>query len=149
MVFTKNVKVKILVAYWAHNLDGTNQYLDALSYTNTLCNSSKYNKCRGKVEIKYFKVPGFNQTGPKVVNGSKVDNIYPSYTRVLHAKYCVSDVRVHIGTSNLVWDYFYTTSGVSFGAYDEALVSQLQGVFDADWASPYAFPWQSAESSII
>jgi phospholipase D3/4 len=147
-VFTKNVKVKVLVAYWTHSLDGTVQYLNALNYTNTLCYSSRYNKCKGNVEIKFFKVPGFDRTGPKLVSGSQVsNNTYPSYTRVLHAKYCVSDVRVHIGTSNLVWDYFYTTSGVSFGAYDAMLVSQLQAVFDADWASPYAFPYQSVESS--
>ena len=149
VVFTKGVTVKVLVAYWTHTLDGTSQYLNALNYTNTLCKSSKYNKCKGKVEIKFFKVPGFDKTGPKLVNGSQLGNIYPSYTRVLHAKYCVSDVRVHIGTSNLVWDYFYTTSGVSLGAYDTTLVSQLQAIFDADWDSPYAFPLQNVESASI
>jgi phospholipase D3/4 len=64
-----------------------------------------------------------------------------------HGKYAVSNVRAHIGTSNLVWDYFYTTSGVSFGTYNPAIVSQLQLVFDADWNSPYAVPVEGLEDS--
>lgn len=71
--------------------------------------------------------------------------MYPSYTRVNHGKYAVSDVRAHIGTSNLVWDYFYTTAGVSFGTYHPAIVSQLQEVFDADWNSPYTVPVEPLE----
>lgn len=141
VVFAKHVKVKLLVAYWTHILAGTIEHLVALNYTNTLCASSK-GKCAGKVEIKFFKVPGFEATGPKIVNGSETGNLYPGYTRVTHGKYAVSDVRAHIGTSNLVWDYFYTTAGLSLGTYTAALVSQLQSVFDADWTSPYAVPLQ-------
>ncbi|XWS26159.1 hypothetical protein CRYUN_Cryun26dG0006900 [Craigia yunnanensis] len=94
----------------------------------------------GKVEIKYYKVPGYNLTGPAIHKRNRTGNIYPAYTRVNHGKYAVSDVRAHIGTSNLVWDYFYTTAGVSFGTYNPAIVSQLQEIFDADWNSPYAVP---------
>lgn len=81
-------------------------------------------------------------TGPAKLNGSTAatGNIYPGYTRVNHGKYAVSDVRAHIGTSNLVWDYFYTTAGVGFGTYNLAIVEQLQEIFDADWNSPYAVP---------
>lgn len=132
--------MKILVAYWAHFINNTDEYLKSLLYSNVLCNSSKYNKCSGKVEIKYYKVPGYNLTGPAIQNGSNTGNIYPGFTRVNHGKYSVSDSRAHIGTSNLVWDYFYTTAGVSFGTYNPAIVSQLQEIFDADWNSPYAFP---------
>lgn len=130
--------MKILVAYWAHFISNTDQYLKSLLYSNTLCSSSKYNKCSGKIEIKYYKVPGFNITGPAIQNKTRTGNIYPGYTRVNHGKYAVTDVRAHIGTSNLIWDYFYVTAGVSFGTYNPVIVSQLQKIFDADWNSPYA-----------
>lgn len=140
VVFSKHATVKILVARWAHFINGTDQYLKSLLYTNVLCHSSKYNKCLGKVEIKYYEVPGYQSTGPALSNGTRTRNLYPGYTRVNHGKYAVSDVRAHIGTSNLIWDYFYTTAGVSFGTYNPAIVSQLQQIFDADWNSPYAVP---------
>ncbi|KAK9741745.1 hypothetical protein RND81_03G125300 [Saponaria officinalis] len=139
VVFSKQATVKLLVARWAHFINGTDEYLKSLLYTNVLCRSSKYNHCFGKVEIKYYEVPGYNATGPALINGNTTDNLYPSYSRVNHGKYAVSDVRAHIGTSNLVWDYFYTTAGVGVGTYNPNIVSQLQQVFDADWYSPYAF----------
>lgn len=144
-MFGKHAKVKILVAYWAHSIDNTDQYLKSLLYSNVLCSSSKYNKCSGKVEIRYYVVPGFNSTGPAISHKKKTGNSYPAYTRVNHGKYAVSDVRAHIGTSNLVWDYFYTTAGVSFGTYNPAIVYQLQEVFEADWNSPYAVPVEKFE----
>lgn len=140
VVFSKHATVKLLVAYWAHNIKNTDVYLKSLLYSNNLCTSSPYNKCSGKVEIKYYVVPGFNLTGPAIKNGSSTGNIYPGFTRVNHGKYAVSDIRAHIGTSNLIWDYFYATAGVSFGTYNPAIVSQLQEIFDADWYSPYAIP---------
>lgn len=141
-MYSKNAKVKLLVAYWAHTINNTDKYLRSLLYTNNLCSSAEYNNCLGEVEIKYYVVPGFNLTGPAKLNGSTAatGNIYPGYTRVNHGKYAVSDVRAHIGTSNLVWDYFYTTAGVGFGTYNLAIVEQLQEIFDADWNSPYAVP---------
>ncbi|KAJ6434843.1 hypothetical protein OIU84_000146 [Salix udensis] len=140
VVFSKQATVKILVAYWAHFIDNTDLYLKSLLYSNVLCSSSKYNNCSGKVEIKYYLVPGYNLTGPAISNGTSTGNIYPGFTRVNHGKYAVSDTRAHIGTSNLIWDYFYTTAGVSFGTYNPAIVSQLQAIFDSDWNSPYATP---------
>ncbi|KAJ6862139.1 hypothetical protein NC652_039092 [Populus alba x Populus x berolinensis] len=140
VVFSKHATVKLLVAFWAHFIDNTEQYLKSLLYSNVLCSSSKYNNCSGKVEIMYYLVPGYNLTGPAISNGTSTGNIYPGFTRVNHGKYAVSDTRAHIGTSNLIWDYFYTTAGVSFGTYNPAIVSQLQAIFDADWNSPYAIP---------
>lgn len=140
VVFSKNATVRILVARWAHFIESTDVYLKSLLYTNILCHSSKYNHCSGKVEIKYYEVPGYNSTGPAIVNGTETGNLYPGYTRVNHGKYAVSDVRAHIGTSNLIWDYFYTTAGVSFGTYNPCVVDQLQQIFDADWESPYTAP---------
>ncbi|KAM3711287.1 hypothetical protein ACJW31_01G097100 [Castanea mollissima] len=141
VVFSKHATVKLLVAYWKDSISNADQYLKSLLDSNVLCSSSKYNECAGKVEIKYYMVPGFNLTGPaKFPNGTSTGNIYPDFTRVNHGKYVVSDVRAHVATSNLVWDYFYVTAGVSFGTYTPAIVSQLQQVFDADWNSPYAVP---------
>lgn len=145
VLFSKHAKVKLLVAHWAHFINGTDQYLKSLLYSNSLCSSSKYNKCSGLIEIRYYVVPGFNSTGPAILNGTQTGNMYPGYTRVNHGKYAVSDVRAHIGTSNLIWDYFYTTAGVSFGTYHPAIVSQLQEIFDADWNSPYTVPVEPLE----
>ncbi|PKA52904.1 hypothetical protein AXF42_Ash001885 [Apostasia shenzhenica] len=140
VIFSKNARVNVLIAYWAHNLEGTDQHLKSLLYSNILCKSSKYNKCHGKVSVKYYRVPGFNKTGAALINGTATGNTYPAFTRVNHGKYAVSDVRAHVGTSNLVWDYFYTTAGVGFGTYHPGVVAQLQDIFDADWNSPYAVP---------
>lgn len=128
------------MARWAHFIWNTDKYLKSLLYSNVLCTSSKYNTCAGKVEIKYYEVPGFEKTGAALTKGAPTGNLYPGYTRVNHGKYAVSDVRAHIGTSNLIWDYFYTTAGVSFGTYHPAIVAQLQEIFDADWNSPYTIP---------
>nr|GEV03759.1 phospholipase D Z-like [Tanacetum cinerariifolium] len=140
VIFSKHAKVKILVAYWAHFIDNTDVYLKSLLYSNDLCSSSPYNRCSGKIEIKYYMVPDFNSTGPAIINGTSTGNKYPGFTRVNHGKYAVSDKRAHIGTSNLMWDYFYATVGVSFGTYNPGIVAQLQQIFDADWNSPYAVP---------
>ncbi|KAJ8430192.1 hypothetical protein Cgig2_006700 [Carnegiea gigantea] len=109
----------------------TDDYLKHLLYTNVLGHSSSYNHCNGRVEIKYYEVPGYNSTGPALSKGTRTGNTYPAIQ---------GDVRAHIGTSNLIWDYFYTTAGVSFGTCNIAIVSQLQQIFDADWNSPYAVP---------
>lgn len=136
IIFSKNATVRLLVAYWTHFIPNTENYLKSLLYSNTLCTSSKYNHCGGKVEIRYYVVPGYNETGQATVTGNR----YPDFTRVNHGKYAVSNTRANIGTSNLIWDYFYTTAGVSFGTGNPSIVSQLQDVFDADWDSPYTVP---------
>ncbi|KAJ8465872.1 hypothetical protein OPV22_028424 [Ensete ventricosum] len=147
VIFSKHATVNILVAYWTHFIEGTDQYLKSLIYSNVLCLSSKRNHCRGQVNIKYYKVPGYDKTGAALSKKNATGSVYPGYTRVNHGKYAVSDVRAHIGTSNLIWDYFYTTAGVSFGTYHPALVAQLQEIFDADWNSQYAVPVEPLLSS--
>ncbi|XP_062178691.1 uncharacterized protein LOC133883392 isoform X1 [Phragmites australis] len=148
VVFSKNATVRLLVAYWAYFIPSTEKYLKSLLYSNILCASSKYNHCGGKVEIKYFMVPGYNETGPALSQGTATGNRYPDFTRVNHGKYAVSDVRANIGTSNLIWDYFYTTAGVSFGTYNPSIVIQLQDIFDADWYSPYTIPVKPLDASV-
>lgn len=148
VIFSKNATVKLLVGYWTHSISNTDQYLNALLYSNVLCSSSKYNHCGGKVEVRYYIVPGYKKTGPaKFPNGTSTGNIYPGYTRVNHAKYAVSDTVAHVGTSNLVWDYFFSTAGVSFGTHNPAIVYQLQEAFDADWNSPYVVPVKTLQDS--
>lgn len=149
MIFSKNATVRLLVAYWTHFIPNTENYLKNLLYSNILCTSSKYNHCGGKVEIRYYVVPGYNETGPALSqqSGAATGNRYPGYARVNHGKYAVSDTRANIGTSNLIWDYFYTTAGVSFGTYNPSIVSQLQDVFDADWYSPYTALVEPLEAS--
>ncbi|RLN12677.1 phospholipase D Z-like [Panicum miliaceum] len=148
VVFSKNATVRLIVAYWTHFIPNTENYLKSLLYSNIVCASSKYNHCGGKVEIKYYMVPGYNETGPALSQGgAATGNRYPGFTRVDHGKYAVCDVRANIGTSNLIWDYFYTTAGASFGTYSPSTVSQLQDIFDADWYSPYTVPVEPLEAS--
>ncbi|KAG9149124.1 hypothetical protein Leryth_010714 [Lithospermum erythrorhizon] len=80
VVFSKQANVRILVAYWAHFIDNTDEYLKSLLYSNVLCSSSKYNNCSGKVEVKYYIVPEFNLTGPAIdKNGSATGNTYSCF----------------------------------------------------------------------
>ncbi|CAM6059934.1 unnamed protein product [Sphagnum tenellum] len=145
VVLAKHATVKVIVAHWAYRITGTEQYLLFLNYTNALCSSSIYNECSGKVEVKFYEVPGWQSVGPALnaTTGKPTGAKFPDFTRVNHAKYVVSDVRANIGTSNLLWDYFYNTAGVSFGTYDPSIVKQLQAVFESDWNSPYAVPLTS------
>ncbi|XP_042453241.1 phospholipase D Z-like [Zingiber officinale] len=147
VIFSKHATVNILVAYWSHFLDGTDEYLKSILYSNILCHSSRRNNCKGRVNIKYYIVPGYEKTGAAKSNNNATGNLYPGFTRVNHGKYAVSDLRAHIGTSNLIWDYFYTTAGVSFGTYNPAIVAQLQEIFDADWNSPYAVAVEPSHTS--
>ncbi|KAI8569264.1 hypothetical protein RHMOL_Rhmol02G0265300 [Rhododendron molle] len=93
VLFSKHAKVKILVAHWAHFINGTDQYLKSLLYSNSLCSSSKYNQCSGLIEIRYYVVPGFNSTGPAILNGAQTGNMYPGYTRVNHGKYAAARLK--------------------------------------------------------
>ncbi len=145
VVLAKHATVKVIVAHWVYTITGTEQYLLFLNYTNALCSSLIYNECSGKVEVKFYEVPGWQSVGPALnaTTGKPTGAKFPDFTRVNHAKYVVSDVRANIGTSNLLWDYFYNTAGVSFGTYDPSIVKQLQAVFESDWNSPYAVPLTS------
>ena len=65
---------------------------------------------------------------------------WPSYSRVNHQKFIVTDRRVNVGTSNWEWGYFHNTAGASFNTDDAPLRAAAQAAFDADWESPYAQP---------
>ncbi|XP_071688301.1 uncharacterized protein [Rutidosis leptorrhynchoides] len=145
VVFSKHAKVKLLVSYMPDFNINTDEYLKFLLYTNNLCSSSPENNCSGKIEIKYYVIPGYTSSGPAISNGTSTGNTYPSYSRYNLAKYAVSNRQAHIGTNNLIWDHFYTNAGIGFGTYNPAIVMQLQKIFDADWDSPYVVPVESMQ----
>nr|GEV03758.1 phospholipase D Z [Tanacetum cinerariifolium] len=149
VVFSKQAKVKLLVSYMPDFNINTDQYLKSLLDSNKLCSSSPENNCLGEIEIKYYMIPGYFSSGPAISNGNSTGNTYPGYTRYNHGKYAVSDTRAHIGTSNLIWDHFYTTAGIGFGTYNPAIVMQLQKIFDADWDSPYSIPVTSVQNGHV
>ncbi|KAG6468617.1 hypothetical protein ZIOFF_073306 [Zingiber officinale] len=47
----------------SHFLDGTDEYLKSILYSTILCHSSSRNNCKGRVNIKYYIVPGYKKTG--------------------------------------------------------------------------------------
>ena len=66
--------------------------------------------------------------------------VWPSFSRVNHAKYIVTDRRLNLGTSNWQWGYFHDTAGTSLNTNDTPMREAAQAAFDADWASAYAVP---------
>ncbi|KAG6477523.1 hypothetical protein ZIOFF_066790 [Zingiber officinale] len=63
VIFSKHALVNMLVTYWSHFLDGTDEYLKSILYSTILCHSSSRNNCKGRVNIKYYIVPGYKKTG--------------------------------------------------------------------------------------
>ncbi|KAH8952944.1 hypothetical protein BDL97_09G111500, partial [Sphagnum fallax] len=121
----------------------TMDWLGQSEYTNTIIFWPALSSAIAKV--KFYEVRGWQSVGPALnaTTGKPTGAKFRDSTLVNHAKYVVSDVRANIGTSNLLWDYFYNTAGVSFGTYDPSIVKQLQAVFESDWNSPYAVPLTS------
>ncbi|KAG6518143.1 hypothetical protein ZIOFF_021545 [Zingiber officinale] len=63
VIFSKHALVNMLVTYWSHFLDGTDEYLKSILYSTILCHSSSRNNCKGRVNIKYYIVLGYKKTG--------------------------------------------------------------------------------------
>ncbi|KAG6536204.1 hypothetical protein ZIOFF_001253 [Zingiber officinale] len=63
VIFSKHALVNMLVTYWSHFLDGTDEYLKSILYSTILCHSSSRNNCKGRVNIKYYIVPCYKKTG--------------------------------------------------------------------------------------
>eukprot|EP01088_Endostelium_zonatum_P015831 TRINITY_DN4040_c0_g1_i1.p1 TRINITY_DN4040_c0_g1~~TRINITY_DN4040_c0_g1_i1.p1 ORF type:complete len:419 (-),score=89.24 TRINITY_DN4040_c0_g1_i1:52-1308(-) len=108
----RGVKVRFLAAKWAHTYQETIEYFKSL---NQLKN----------VEVRWFIVP--DQPGQKPV----------PFTRVNHAKFCVTDKQSYVGTSNWSADYFINTAGMSSNWFSEPLRAKVAGAFERDWNSPY------------
>ncbi|KAG6487978.1 hypothetical protein ZIOFF_056736 [Zingiber officinale] len=46
VIFSKHALVNMLVTYWSHFLDGTDEYLKSILYSTILCHSSSRNNCK-------------------------------------------------------------------------------------------------------
>jgi phospholipase D3/4 len=132
-VITNGARVRLLVSKWKYTRFIMDPFLRALRETAS-AGWANYSTTCGSLEIRLFYVPGWHSTlGP--------DRLYPGHTRVNHAKYIVTDQRVNIGTSNMTWDYFFTSAGTSFNSNHPDLVKKVQEIFNRDWKSEYAYPF--------
>ena len=142
VLYSRNVTIRVVVSHWAHSDSRIASHLNLLVGQSMYCRpSSDYYAptagC-GKLEVKVFEVPGWNETldtYPKPSNAT-----FPKYSRVAHGKYVVTESRTNIGTSNMAWSYFYQTAGASFNTDNEGIVGNMKDVFDRDWFSNYAVP---------
>lgn len=129
-VITRQIHVRLLISHWANSRPIIDSYLRALETTAKASKADLYTQS-GKLEIKRFIMPGWNRT-------AGLQALFPPFSRVNHTKFIVTDRRINVGTSNLTWDYFYSTAGTSFNCNHLGLVQNLQAIFDRDWYSQYA-----------
>ncbi|KAJ8938164.1 hypothetical protein NQ318_011929 [Aromia moschata] len=122
------VKVRLLISWWNHSRPSEDYFLRSIASVNKAYPGVS-------IEVRRFVVPG-----------TKEQQKIP-YARVNHNKYMVTDNTAYIGTSNWSGDYFTDTAGVAFVLHDPifdrnsshvTIRSQLQGVFERDWDSPYS-----------
>lgn len=133
-VYSKpGLRVRLLISQWQHTSPQLLEALATLKKQAELC-QHMHARCSGRLEIKIFRVPGWQNTTSSA--GSKA--AWPSYTRVNHAKYIVTDTRANVGTSNMEWGYFYTTAGASVNTNHEPTRKALENVFERNWNSSYA-----------
>jgi phospholipase D3/4 len=134
----QDLEVHLLISEWAHTDVRIMPYLRSLRDAAGACTTPggwNGDLCGGTLEIRIFKVPGWDATpsGP-------LPQVYPAYSRVNHAKYIVTEERANIGTSNMAWDYFYGTAGTSLNTDCVGVQETLEAVFQRDWDSSYAVP---------
>ncbi|KAG6518181.1 hypothetical protein ZIOFF_021584 [Zingiber officinale] len=88
VIFSKHALVNMLVTYWSHFLDGTDEYLKSILYSTILCHSSSRNNCKGRVNIKYYIVLGYKKTGAAKSNKDRSSRIFVlgSVDRTAYAK---------------------------------------------------------------
>uniref|UniRef100_M4BM53 PLD phosphodiesterase domain-containing protein n=1 Tax=Hyaloperonospora arabidopsidis (strain Emoy2) TaxID=559515 RepID=M4BM53_HYAAE len=135
-VYSKpKLRVRLLISQWQHTSPQVLEALAALQKQAELCQYT-HARCSGRLEIKIFQVPGWQNTTSSPENKAR----WPSFTRVNHAKYIVTDTRANIGTSNMEWGYFYTTAGASVNTDHESTRVALEKVFERNWNSSYARP---------
>ena len=135
-VYSKpKLRVRLLISQWQHTSPQVLEALAALQKQAELCQYTRA-RCSGRLEIKINQVPGWQNTTSSPENKAR----WPSFTRVNHAKYIVTDTRANIGTSNMEWGYFYTTAGASVNTDHESTRVALEKVFERNWNSSYARP---------
>ncbi len=131
-VITNGVQARLMIGKWAHTNPVIEPFLRGLRDTAAAGKLNNAMAC-GSLDIRLFQVPGWQDTEG---TGRK----YPGHSRVNHTKYIVTGERLNIGTSNMTWDYFFSTAGSSFNADHPGLVAKLQEIFDRDWNSKYVYP---------
>lgn len=136
------LQVRLLISQWQHTSPQMLEALVTLKKQAELCQHTRA-RCSGRLEIKLFRVPGWQNTTSTA--GAKAS--WPSYTRVNHAKYIVTDTRANVGTSNMEWGYFYTTAGASVNTNHEPTRKALEQVFARNWNSSYAKPLEEVMST--
>lgn len=137
-VYAKPLTMRLLVSHWEHTSKSQVAAMRRLADAQASC-ALYYQKCAGTLEVRQFYVPGWNDTASaRALSGEQPS--WPSYSRVNHAKYIVTDRRVNVGTSNWQWGYFHNTAGASLNTNDTALRTAAQAAFDDDWESSYAVP---------
>uniref|UniRef100_A0A3P8ZEG2 PLD phosphodiesterase domain-containing protein n=1 Tax=Esox lucius TaxID=8010 RepID=A0A3P8ZEG2_ESOLU len=131
---TRGVEVNLLVSCWAHSPGSMFVFLQSMAVLNRpplQCN----------INVKVFEVP------------STPEQEKIPFSRVNHAKYMVTDRVAYIGTSNWSENYFTQTAGVGLVVNQtgslvregqRTLQTQLEEVFQRDWASRYA-SWLSMD----
>lgn len=134
----KGLHVRLLISHWQHTNRQLIPALALLLKQAALCEQMR-DACSGRLEVKVFHVPGWDNTLSTATSKAK----WPSYTRVNHAKYIVTDSRANIGTSNMEWGYFYTTAGASVNTDHEPTRQALENLFNRNWDSSYAQPLDS------
>ena len=135
-VYSKpKLRVRLLISQWQHTSPQVLEALATLQKQAELCQYTRA-RCSGRLEIKINQVPGWQNTTSSPENKAR----WPSFTRVNHAKYIVTDTRANIGTSNMEWGYFYTTAGAGVNTDHESTRVALEKVFERNWNSSYARP---------
>jgi phospholipase D3/4 len=125
---SRGVHVRLLISHWPYTFPGTWPFLQAL---RDWAAAGQENGNEGGIEIKRMMLPGWDETEGETRR-------FAGHSRVNHPKFIVSERRLNVGTSNMMWGYFSQTIGGSFNTDHPALVQQAQAVFDRDWQSPYA-----------
>ena len=111
-VYAKPLKMRLLVSFWAHTEATQVAAMRRLADGLAAC-AAGYTACAGTLEVRQYFVPGWNATA------NATAGVWPSFSRVNHAKYIVTDRRLNVGTSNWQWGYFHDT--VAIGASLNAL----------------------------
>ena len=146
-VFQKRADVKVLVSKWATSPHTEGPFLQKLDEMAAVCKIAETDPnwsgaanfpgktpC-GTLEVRRFIMPGWDETyqGKAAVDYSVMQPKFPSFSRVNHTKYIVTDKRANIGTSNWTWGYFFNTAGSSLNLTHPGIITTLKQIFNRDW----------------
>jgi phospholipase D3/4 len=125
---SRGVHVRLLISQWPYTFPATWPLLQALRDWAEVGQENG-----GKIAIKRMRLPGWDETEGEMRR-------YAGHSRVNHPKFIVTERRLNVGTSNMLYGYFTRTIGGSFNTDHPALIAQAQAIFDRDWESDWARP---------